>query len=203
MNEPVKRPRGRPPAFDRDTALGDAGDLFWTNGYAATTLDGLGAAMRMNRPSLYNAFGDKHAIYLATFDRYAKASQDLLDAVLATNRPVAEQVGAVYDGAIRIYLAGDGAARGCFLVGTAVAEAAEDPSIRERLLAALKAMDHAFERRFARACADGELGPDADPRALAQVACGVLNGIAVRARAGESRESLKRTARQAVRLICG
>ena len=203
MSMPAKRPRGRPPAYDRDTALADAGDVFWKTGYSAATVDGLSTAMGMNRPSLYNAFGDKHAIYLQTFDRYAKASQALLDNVLAGDRPLAEQITAVYDGAIGIYLAGDGGARGCFLVGTAVSEAADDAAIRDRLLAALKAIDHAFEARFVRARADGELDPDADPRALAQVAGGVLNALAVRARAGESKESLKRTARQTVKMIVG
>jgi len=197
---PAKRPRGRPPAYDRDAALGRAGDVFWHNGYAATTLDDLSVATGMNRPSLYAAFGDKHAIYLETLARYAKASQDKLEHVLARDQPLAAQLFAVYDAAIGIYLSGE-TARGCFLVGTAVSEASDDPTIRERLLEALKQMDRAYEARFERARAAGELGADADPRALAQVACAVLNAIAVRARAGESRESLRRTARQAVKSL--
>src|ERR1700754_5160168 len=100
---PTKRPRARPPAYDRDAALGRAGDVFWHNGYAATTLDDLGAATGMNRPSLYAAFGDKHAISLETLARYAKASQDKLEHALALDQPLAAQLVAVYDAAIGIY----------------------------------------------------------------------------------------------------
>lgn len=198
----VKPRRGRPPAYDRDVALGRAGETFWRNGYSATTLDELGRAMQMNRPSLYAAFGDKHAIYLQALTRYAEASQQKLEHALCEKRPLQEQLMAVYDGALAIYLAEKSGPRGCFLVGTAVSEAVEDAAIRHALLAALTAMDRAYEARFDRARSDGELPVDADPRALAQVASAVLNALAVRARAGEPRDVLRTTARTAVALLC-
>ena len=61
--EAVKR--GRPRAYDPDAALKAARDVFWVKGYAATSLDDIAEATGMNRPSLYAAFGDKEAIYLA------------------------------------------------------------------------------------------------------------------------------------------
>ena len=57
--------RGRPRAYDPDAALRAARDIFWVKGYAATSLDDIVEATGMNRPSLYAAFGDKEAIYLA------------------------------------------------------------------------------------------------------------------------------------------
>ncbi len=198
---PDPRRRGRPPSYDRDEALARTGDAFWKTGYAATTVDDLATAAGMNRPSLYNAFGDKHTLYLEVLDRYARASVDKLESLLDQDRPLARQLMAAYDGALAIYLAGDGAPKGCFLIGTAVSEAVDDAVVRDALLDALKRLDHAFERRFVRAREAGEIGRDADPRALAQVACAVMNGLAVRARAGEPRESLRRTARQAVECL--
>ena len=198
-----KRPRGRPPAYDRDEALGQAGDAFWRSGYSSTTLDGLSVATGMNRPSLYGAFGDKHAIYLETLARYATASLERLESFLVQDLPLRAQLQEAFDGAIAIYLGGADGARGCFLIGTALSEAVADATIRERLRGGLENLDRSFERRFERAKAAGELSTDADPRALALVAGGMLNAIAVRARAGASRESLRRTARQTVALICG
>jgi hypothetical protein len=58
------RRRGRPRAYDPDTALAAAADVFWKKGYDGTSLDDLAAATGMNRPSLYAAFGDKHDLYL-------------------------------------------------------------------------------------------------------------------------------------------
>ncbi|MGH9889647.1 MAG: helix-turn-helix domain-containing protein, partial [bacterium] len=59
----AKRRPGRPRLFDADAALEGAMRLFWSRGFAATSLDDLAHAMDMNRPSMANAFGDKEAIY--------------------------------------------------------------------------------------------------------------------------------------------
>src|SRR4249919_2313925 len=63
------RPRGRPRSFDPDAVLEKARGVFWTLGYAATSLDDLAAATGLNRPSLYAAFGDKHALYMRALER--------------------------------------------------------------------------------------------------------------------------------------
>lgn len=203
VQNPTGKRRGRPPAYDRGLALRQAGDAFWDAGYSATTLDDLSGATGMNRPSLYGAFGDKHALYLETLAVYAKASHDRLDAFLAADGVLADQLMAVYDAALAIYLQGDRSPRGCFLIGTALSEAVEDPAIRVALLASLLHFDDTFEARFRRARIAGELPKDADPRALAQVAAATLNALAVRARAGEELASLRTTAATTVRLICG
>jgi AcrR family transcriptional regulator len=64
------RQRGRPRSYDPEAALDRAAQLFWAKGYADTTLDELGAAMGMGRPSIYNAFGDKEALFLRALQRY-------------------------------------------------------------------------------------------------------------------------------------
>src|SRR5712664_1999416 len=53
------KPRGRPREFDREAALERAIDVFWRHGYEATSVSDLTAAMGINPPSLYAAFGDQ------------------------------------------------------------------------------------------------------------------------------------------------
>src|SRR5437879_12839329 len=67
--KPVK-PRGRPREFDREAALEQAIDVFWCHGYEATSVSDLTAAMNINPPSLYAAFGDKEKLFLAAVERY-------------------------------------------------------------------------------------------------------------------------------------
>src|SRR5262245_55977315 len=67
---PTRKRRGRPRAYDPETALQNAIDVFWQTGYSGTSLDDLSAATGMNRPSLYAAFGDKRALYLKALDHY-------------------------------------------------------------------------------------------------------------------------------------
>lgn len=197
------RPRGRPRAYDPEQALDQALRAFWRSGFSATSLDELSAATGMNRPSLYAAFGDKHALYLALLERYATVSDANIAAGLGHDEPLAAALTRFYKGAVASYLSGDGAARGCFLIGTAMSEAMADAAIRERLGRALDGFTAALEQRLRRAQAEGELDDAADTAGLAGVAAAVLHSLAVRARAGAPRAALNATIRAAVQLICG
>ena len=70
----TKRRRGRPRAYDPEVALNRAIGAFWNAGYSGTSLDDLAAATGMNRPSLYAAFGDKHALYVKALEHYWQMS---------------------------------------------------------------------------------------------------------------------------------
>src|ERR1700730_5744699 len=61
---------GRPCAFDPDTALDRAMHVFWAKGYEGASLSNLTRAMRINRPSLYAAFGNKEQLFGKVLDRY-------------------------------------------------------------------------------------------------------------------------------------
>ena len=60
----------RPKAFDEDTALMRAMELFWEQGYAGASLTQLTASMGISRQSLYDTYGDKHGLFLKALDRY-------------------------------------------------------------------------------------------------------------------------------------
>ncbi|MEX3949204.1 TetR/AcrR family transcriptional regulator [Paraburkholderia sp. EG287B] len=197
------RPRGRPRAYDPHEALARARDTFWRNGYAGTSLDDLSEATGMNRPSLYGAFGDKHALYLQTMERYVEAGRMAMESALDSAVPLREALMRVFDGALGWYLPAHDAARGCLLIGTAAVEAVNDEAVRERLAAGLRTFDKAFERRLRAALAQGELPPDASAPMLARLASALLHSMALRARAGDSRASLRAMAVAGVALICG
>lgn len=194
--------RGRPVKYDRDQAIERATDLFWSAGFAATSLDALGDAMEMTRPSLAGAFGDKEALYLAALGRYRDAGVAALTATLSGERPLRTELAAVLRDSTDIYLASADAARGCLLVGTASVEAVHRPSVRQVLKESLGAFNAVLEARIRKAIAEGELPPGADAASLAAVTSAVMHSLAVRARAGEPREALDQLSRAALDLIC-
>jgi AcrR family transcriptional regulator len=195
--------RGRPRAFDPDTALGRAVDAFWDAGFAATSLDDLTAATGMNRPSLYGAFGDKQALYRKAFDLYRERTRTAIAAAIAGAHPLRTALRAIYDAAIGVYLSGDSGPRGCFIIGTAVAQAVTDPDVRTALADTLREIDGAFDARIARAQRSGELTADADPAKLAKIASATLYSLTIHARAGMGRAALDAIADAAVDVICG
>ena len=182
------RPPGRPRLFDEDAALERALELFWERGLAATSLDDLAAAMGMRRPSLANAFGDKQSLYRRALARFAGRAR--AGAAEAFAEP--ELAGALerfYLAALDLYCAREPAA-GCMVVCTAPAAALVHPEVRADLLAVVRDLDAALARRFAQA-------EDAEPAISAKLAQAVLHTLAIRARAGESKASLRRLARAA------
>ena len=162
---PVRR--GRPRAYDAQAALKQATDTFWKAGYSGTSLDSIAAATGMNPPSLYAAFGNKHAIYLEALARYWEISLAATREALAEDRPLGESLMLAYEAALSIYFSSKAGARGCFVIGTAVTEAGEDAAIRSSVAAGLRMIDADFEARFRTAIERGELKHDADPTALA------------------------------------
>ena len=198
-----KRPRGRPRTYDPEQALSQATDAFWRTGFSGTSLDDLSAATGMNRPSLYGAFGDKRALYLAAMDRYIEAGRRTMEEVLDNNLPLRKVLKRLYDQALVLYQPPGDAALGCFLIGTAATESVTDPEVRDKLGEGLRAFDRVFEARLRHAQARGELAATANPAALAKIASAVLHTLALRSRAGDSTTSLRATADAGVQLICG
>ncbi|NWD75757.1 TetR/AcrR family transcriptional regulator [Pseudomonas gingeri] len=196
--------RGRPRAYDPQTALQQALGVFWSTGYAGASLDSIATAAGMNRPSLYAAFGDKHALYIKAFEQYwAQAAAAVHAALTDSTLTLREALLGFYEGQLSIYFSGDGQPRGCFVIGTATTEAAEDREIRDLLADRLNQLDTDLEVRLQLAVDSGELNGDANPAALAVLAASLLHSLSIRARAGKSRAELTELARNAVKVICG
>lgn len=194
--------RGRPRQYDPQRALTQAMDAFWRHGYAGTSLDDLSAATRMNRPSLYNAFGDKHRLYLALLDRYIGVTTVAIREELLAPRPLQQVLTRFFRRMLKMYYSPRGEARGCFLIATAVTESMEDQRVRAKLAAVLHGVTSVLEERFRSAAASGELPRNADTAALAATASAVLHSLAIQVRARVPRASLLASIDSAVRLLC-
>jgi len=190
-------PRGRPREFDIEKALDRALKVFWRKGYEGASLPDLTKAMRINRPSLYAAFGNKEALFRKVLDRYVEGPAAYVREALdePTARAVAERL---LGGAIDL-LTDPRNPQGCLMVQGALAcgEAAE--SVRRELVARRVAGEVAVRQRFERARADGDLPADAGPADLARYVVTVIRGMAVQAAGGASREELRRVVEIALR----
>src|SRR5918999_5563657 len=62
----------RPKSFDEEAVLDQAVQLFRERGYEGTSLADLEAHLGLGRQSLYNSFGDKHALFLKALDLYRR-----------------------------------------------------------------------------------------------------------------------------------
>jgi len=194
--------RGRPRAYNRETALTCAMDKFWETGFAATSLDDLSSVMSMNRPSIYAAFGDKEALYRQALDHYRASSRLAIGEALAEKRPLRRGLRDFYERAIEIYLSGDTCSRGCFMIGTTLTEAVANPLLRRTLAESLQGLDRVLAARILLGQQRGEVRSGANPAELAQIASAMLYLLAIQARAGATRKALKATMNAALNSIC-
>ena len=200
-SQPERRPRGRPRSFDADEVLEKAKAVFWNLGYDAASLDDIAAATGLNRPSLYAAFGDKHALYMAALRRTREGAVSGMRAMLSREGRLRDVLGRLLGVAIDAYVSGEVGQRGCFIVGTAITQAVDDPEARALAAGFVADEDTVFRERFARSA--NELAPGMTPEGAAMVATAALHTLAIRARTGDSREALDRVAEAAVGAICG
>ena len=190
---------GRPRAFDADVALDQALRLFWQKGFEGTSLTDLTAAMGINRPSLYAAFGNKEQLFRAVLDRYTSGTAAYTREALQapTARQVVQQLLA---GAIRVS-AGPSTPAGCLLVQSALACGDDAAAMQQEVAARRAAAEIQLRERLERARTEGDLPPDADPADLARYISAVLSGIAVQAAGGAGPAELERVARLAMRAL--
>ena len=66
---------GRPREFDTTAALDAAMRVFWEKGFEGATLKDLTDAMRINRSSMWAAFGNKEELFKKAFGRYIDTYQ--------------------------------------------------------------------------------------------------------------------------------
>ncbi len=177
-------------------------DTFRDSGFAATSLDDLSAAMGINRPSLYGAFGDKRDLFLKAYARYRAEVGEQFAKVFDPALSLRQALEGIFTTALDLYLAGENGPRGCFTVMTAGSEAMADPEIRDTVLRALASTDKALAKLFELAVSRGELPSDADVALLVQVVGSTIHTIALRARARTPRPELEAITQRTIDFVC-
>ncbi|RJL35315.1 TetR/AcrR family transcriptional regulator [Bailinhaonella thermotolerans] len=189
-------PGGRPRSFDADTALDRALEVFWRHGYEGTSLTDLTAAMGINKPSLYAAFGNKEELFAKVLARYLDGpgaySAEALDA--PTCREVLERL---VHGAVDL-TAGQNTPHGCLCVTSVHARGPDAHAVRQDAVAARKAGEAALRRRLEQAA---DLPSRYEPAALAALVHTICDGIAVQAAAGRGHDELRQIGDLALRAL--
>jgi TetR/AcrR family transcriptional repressor of nem operon len=160
--------------FDPDQALDRALNLFWAKGYEATSIQDLVAAMGINRFSLYDTFGDKHALFLAACARYrAMMGRSAVGALrhTASGREAIVRFFRIQED----YYASEAGRCGCLMTNALVECAPHDDAIRQDAWGFVSNLENAFYGALVRARAAGEIATREDLRQLA----GLLAGVAL------------------------
>jgi TetR/AcrR family transcriptional regulator, transcriptional repressor for nem operon len=179
----------RPREFDEDTALEAATQLFWNNGYEATSMRDLADRTGMTTPSLYNAFGDKRAIYRLVLDRYIRQALEACSAIFGGEDPPLRALERYFDALIEEALA-DALQKGCFVVNTALEVAPHDADFRDLVTNVFDQIEKYLRDCIVSGQSDGTIRTKLPAADLARLFLGTMLGIRVLARTSSERELL-------------
>ena len=175
--------------------------LFWLQGYEALGLTELLEHMDISRQSLYDTFGDKRSLFLETLDHYFRTRVGPMLAQLRAPGSPLENIHKMF-ALMEKSTQGD-AFFGC-LVGNTTAElAATDAEVAERLASFLGTVEDALHDTIRKAQELGEVSPEVDPRALAQVIVHASQGIALLSKVFRDRERARGVIASAMSMLKG
>lgn len=189
MQDLPPRGRGRPRRFDPQAARIAARAQFLVRGYDRVTLNDLTAAMGINPPSFYAAFGNKALLFARIAEEYAQDWQQEMRIALNQGRTLDEALAGVLQLAAARFAPAQGSARG----GCLILEAANNCS--DALVAALI---RKLRLGIAACIYRGAATHDPEQAAFAtDWTMAILSGLSAMAREGTAAERLRAIATQA------
>lgn len=196
----IMRSPGRPREFDIGDALDKAIGVFRERGFHATSIADLKAAMSLASGSIYKAFKDKPAIFLAALARYTAKRNELAAQRFAAAGSGRERLRALLD----IYAEsshGEEGRRGCLVVGSTVELATFDADVRASVAAAVQRNEALFAELIAQGQADGSIPARRDPRTTALLMLCIAGGMRVAGKTGRSRKEMTAVVDAAMKLV--
>jgi AcrR family transcriptional regulator len=185
--------------FDEQEMIATALDVFWRKGLHDATMQDLAAATGVQRGSLYNAYGDKEAIFRRAFDQYAGQLMDSCGQALSDGDDIAARLRNFLDLLI-INMTSGSPPRGCLTTRTALDGAISSVAVRQRVQGVLSRLEQLVSKAIGSA-PDKRLAANANR--LARVVVTFTRGLAVMERAGYSRKQLKESAATFVDALVG
>ena len=168
----------RTKAFKEEEVLAKAMDLFWTNGYHATSVQHLVNHLGINRASIYDTFGDKKGLFDRALNCYLNASRTQVKNFLNEHKDVKEGFRALFAHSI-IEVEKDPNRKGCFVVNTVTELVPKDEELSLLMQSNQEALEAIFHQYLEEGQENGSVKAGIDVQATASMFYVIYNGLMV------------------------
>ncbi len=186
--------------FDEKEVLTKAMNLFWKQGYSATSVQDLVSHLGINRASLYDTFGDKEKLFKKSFELYRKQSIDKVSELFEGQTNVKEGFSILFSGAINEALL-DKDRKGCFAVNNATELVPNNESCLDILSRNKENFEHLFYEYLKKGQKKGQLKECENLKSLASFLYVIYNGILVVSKLQTNKKELTDSVNLALSLL--
>ncbi|WP_102896342.1 TetR/AcrR family transcriptional regulator [Phaeobacter piscinae] len=188
---------GRQRSFDTDDAIEQAMLLFWERGYEAASMADLSAAMGVNPPSIYAAFGNKQALFERCAAHYAQSVAAYAPRALGEAATAETALRRFVSDAIEAFCTQD-RPKGCLLVSAATNCGKGSAGAQDLLTGYRQASETMIADRIRRGMEAGDMPASTKSDLLAKYVAVLIQGLAAQARDGASADDLHEVAELAL-----
>ena len=168
----------RTKAFDKDKVLEKALHIFWRDGYDATSMGQLVKELGISRSSIYDTFGDKRALFLASLEAYRQQSSEMLIKTLQDHPDPKRAIREMLEAAMK-QTASDPEHKGCFMANTSVELASYDQEIWDLSKENKDRVIEAFTKAIRKGQRLGDISKRFPATQLAEFIYATYNGLQV------------------------
>jgi AcrR family transcriptional regulator len=172
-----------------DAALDKAVRVFCERGYYATSIADLMDAMQLASGSVYKAFKDKRAVFLAAFDRYKVVRDGQLREAVEAGRTGRDRIRKALYFFVKSSYGAEGR-QGCLVVSSAAELAIFDEEVAGRVTASLQKSERLMGDLIRQGVSDGSIPSHINSDATARLMLCILQGVRVVGKTGRTRAEM-------------
>ena len=190
------RPKGRPRKFKDEAVLQHAAQAFLVDGFEAASYEHIAEAMGLSKPSLYNAFGNKTALFERVVGDYAEQAHQFMVANFSGAETLALGTDQLFQAAAKFYSREDAPSIGCLLIGTALPATAQNANIQNIFSNFILTLETGLKEVILTQYKQDAASLGRSAGQISTHISSLVFALAVRARAGLSHEQLSNTAEE-------
>ncbi|QCK15805.1 TetR/AcrR family transcriptional regulator [Mangrovivirga cuniculi] len=186
--------------FDENEVLTKAIQLFWKQGYSATSISDLVNHLGINRASIYDTYGDKEQLFLKAFEHYRKTNTERISEFFENEPNVKSGVKQLFEIAIKESVS-DKDKKGCFVVNITTELIPGDDIVQNLLIENRKTFTNLFYTYLKKGEEEGQIKKGKDLKSIASLLFTLYNGLKVVSKINPDKKELMNSLNMALTLL--
>jgi TetR/AcrR family transcriptional regulator, transcriptional repressor for nem operon len=173
--------------FEENEVLEKAVKLFSEKGYNGISMQELVDGLGINRSSIYDSFGDKQELFIATLKYYRQANTQQMLSMIEQSKDIKKTVRVIFDH-IKTESVSVKNAESCIMVNTAVELSPHEKKIFSIVFDNMSTVQESLAKAIKAAQARNEVSKKNSAEALASSVLTAINGLRVAAKWGAEKK---------------